>query len=136
MTVEYIVELMAANPNDLKLIAEGVNVFKDQYINKDSVVAAGGHLHLLKAITTHLNATELLIASCEALENIADSPGGPRSEAIIEAGAGPVLVMVTQTYSDAKNSAIKVLEKLGLRDDGKLKVRLLLIKGRIIPFNW
>jgi len=59
MTVEYIVELMAANPNDLKLIAEGVNVFKDQYINKDFVVAAGGHLHLLNTISTRANEPEL-----------------------------------------------------------------------------
>ncbi len=122
MSFDHVVELMDAQQDDLKVAYEGVRALNSS-LKIDALIAAGGHIQLLKAITTHPSDAKLCEFTCWALKNIADGPDGPRSAALIDAGAGPVLASVALTHSgQAKEYAEEALNNIGLRRDGTQKV--------------
>ena len=122
---------MSADPNDIKVATEGAYVLflkakSDSDEDRDEIIAAGGHIQLVKAITMYPNDAMLCEMVCEALNYITDGSDGPRSAALIAAGAGPVLAAAAQTHSDgAEESAERALNNLGLGRDGTPKVHLL-----------
>lgn len=127
MSFDHIVELMTAQPDDIQAAFEGAEALRVKanrnmgiYIfsmAQEAIVAFGGHVQLVKAMSMHTKDEMLCEKVCQVLTYL------PRA-ALIAAGAAPVLAAVAQTHSGrAKDYAEKVLRRLGLKSEVFQKVQ-------------
>ncbi len=122
LSFDRIMELMVAHPNDVKVVTEGAKALQDKSKrdeSQDMIILAGVHIQLVRSIAMHPSVVKLCEYASHAISFMADGPDGPRSAALIEAGAGPLLAAVAQTHSgETKEKAEDALRGLGLRSDG------------------
>lgn len=137
-------ERMTVSPSDIQTAIEGAYALVERGIGGedeacDAIIKAGGHVKLVDAIATFPDNKELCYQASVSLYIMADDVG-PRSSAMVAAGAGPLLAAIARTHdkfyeSHVEKCAQKALIRMGLRSDGNRKVILNLYLSPTTSFH-